>query len=81
MLSYYLCVLDIPNRTEKWNKTGGKQGKWTEAHVKAAASEVRRKMSIREAAEVFSVPKTSFNDRLMNADKGENTREIQEDSF
>lgn len=48
-----------------------KKGKWTEIDMKRAVSEVRsHRMSQRQAATAFSVPKTTLGDRLRDIEAG-----------
>jgi hypothetical protein len=49
-----------------------KPGQWTEDNMKLAVDKVRNKeMSVREAADTFSVPRRSLGDRLTKLKEGE----------
>jgi hypothetical protein len=61
------------NQKEKKGNTAGKRDHWTEAPMKATVDNVRsKKMSVRRESEAYSVPKSSWHDRLMKRNKGKN---------
>jgi hypothetical protein len=77
----YTCVILLllfmgrgsQTKTEKKGNTAGKRSHWTEAQIKAAISNVRsNKMSVRQASETYSIPKSSLHDRLMKLNQGQN---------
>lgn len=68
--SVFLLFLQIMPRLKK--KVGaGARGEWKDCNMKSAVEFVReKKMTIREAALYFDVPKSTLNDRLLKLKKG-----------